>query len=219
VSEETDDFVFDYSYPAEAGNLPKLAALLDRRLERARTRLAEQSAEAREEARDNGFPYNKHSMKLEWQVEADLPDWLSLSADLASYSGGAHGMYGKDALVWDKEAGRALKPLDLFASPAALEDAVREAFCERLDTLRAERREEPVEPDSDETFDQCPGIDELVVLLDSTSGRRFDRIKLYAGPYTAGPYAEGDYEVTLPVTKAVKEVVRSDYEDAFAIRN
>ena len=91
VSEETDDYLFDYAYPKEAGRIPALAALLDGRLERDRAELAQQSAEARKDARGAGFPYNKYSLATAWKVVADLPGWLSLSGDIESYNGGAHG--------------------------------------------------------------------------------------------------------------------------------
>src|SRR5690606_35939325 len=93
VDEETDDFRFEYSYPAEAGQIVELASLLDIQLEQRREELARDSREARREARDNGFPYNKHSYTAEWKVVAALPDWLSLSNNIATYTGGAHGMY------------------------------------------------------------------------------------------------------------------------------
>ena len=58
VSEETDDFLFEYSYPAEVGEIPELAALLDARLAKQRAELARDAESARREARANGFPYN-----------------------------------------------------------------------------------------------------------------------------------------------------------------
>src|SRR5690554_6422289 len=73
VAEETDDFLFEYSYPAEAGLIPELATLLDLWLAQRREELAKDSADARREARSNGFPYNKHSYSAEWKVVAELP--------------------------------------------------------------------------------------------------------------------------------------------------
>src|SRR5437763_659554 len=49
VSEETDDFLFEYSYPKQAGRIPELAELLDRKLEKTRANLAAESATARKE--------------------------------------------------------------------------------------------------------------------------------------------------------------------------
>jgi hypothetical protein len=155
VSEETDDFLFEYSYPSEAGRVPELAGLLDRRLDRNRAELATESEKARREARSNGFPYNKHSYTAQWKVVADLPGWLSLSEDVSTYTGGAHGNYTMQSLVWDKQAGKALEAIALFASPQALEEALGERFCTGLDRERARRRGAPIAEGSDDQFDQC----------------------------------------------------------------
>ena len=50
VAEETDDFLFEYAYPAAAGQIAGLAALLDGRLDRARRELARESGAARRTA-------------------------------------------------------------------------------------------------------------------------------------------------------------------------
>ena len=217
VSEETDDFVFEYSYPAEAGNIPELAALLNRRLERTRSSLAAEAASGRSEARDNGFPYNKYSNAMEWKVMADLPGWLSLSGQMSSYTGGAHGIYGMRSLVWNKEAGEAIEGIDLFTSPQALGEALGERYCDALDKLRAERDAEPVQ-EGEAVYPACPPIDELTVLVGSSNGRTFDRLTLYAGPYVAGSYAEGAYEVNLDVDDAVVGAVKPEYRESFSAR-
>ena len=219
VAEETDDFLFEFSYPAEAGRIVELASLLDVQLQQRREELVTESVAARREAREDGFPYNKHSYTAEWRVIADLPDWLSLSADIATYSGGAHGNYTVDSLVWDKKSERSLDAIDLFTSPAALEDALGERFCQALDRERAKRREAPVPDDSEDEFDQCPGIEELEILVGSSNRRTFNRLTLYAGPYVAGPYAEGAYEIDINVDRAVLDAVKPAYRDAFGARN
>lgn len=219
VAEETDDFLFKFSYPAEAGRIPELAELLDDRLDQRRAELAAESSEAREDAREEGFPYNKHSYTSEWKVVAELPQWLSLSAAIATYTGGAHGNYTIESLVWNKEAGSAMDAIELFSSPAALEEALGERFCEGLDRERARRRGAPVPEDSGEMFDRCPGIQDLEVLVGSSNGRTFDRLTLYAGPYVAGPYAEGAYQVNLPVNRAILAAVKPEYRAAFSARN
>ena len=219
VSEETDDFLFEYSYPSQAGRIPELAALLDRRLARNRAELAENAGEARREARSNGFPYNKHSYSSEWKVVADLPGWLSLSEDVSTYTGGAHGNYTMQSLVWDKQAGKAIDAIALFVSPAALEKALGERFCDGLDRERAKRRGAPVAADSDDQFDQCPKIGELEVLVGSSNRRTFNRLTFYAGPYVAGPYVEGAYEVNVNVDRAILGAVKPEYREAFSARN
>ena len=220
VADETDDFLFEFSYPAEAGRIVELASLLDIQLEQRRAELARESAEARREAREDGFPYNKHSYTAEWKVVAETPGWLSLSADVATFSGGAHGNYTVDSLVWDKKAEEAMDAKRLFASAAALEEALGERFCEGLDRERETRRGTPLAAEEDgNSFLDCPGIDELEILVGSSNRRAFDRLTVYAGPYVAGPYAEGAYEVDLPVDAAILAAVKPEYRDAFSARN
>jgi hypothetical protein len=219
VTEETDDYLFSYSYPAVAGSVPPLGDLLDRQLEERRTELATSAAQARREARADGFPYNKHSYQAEWKLVADIPGWLSLSNEFSTYSGGAHGIYGVSSLVWDKDAAEAMEAIELFTSPQALEDALGGRFCDGLNKQREERRGEPVDPEADDLFNKCPDMDELTVLVGSGNGRRFDRVTLYAGPYVAGPYAEGDFRVNLNVDRAVLQTVKPRYRDSFATRS
>lgn len=216
ISEETDDFLFEYAYPAEVGNIPELATLLDSRLTRLRDELAGQAAEGREAARDNGFPYNKYSIGTEWQRVADLPDYLSLSAEVSSYTGGAHGNFGFDSLVWDKARAIALEPEAFFTSAEALDDALKDALCEDLQVERAKRRGEDAQVGG--MFDECVTLADTTILLGSGGGKAFDRIGVQIGPYVAGPWAEGTYEFTFPVTEAVLDAVAEPYKDAFAVR-
>ena len=219
VSEETDDFLFDYSYPKEAGRIPALAKLLDGRLEHARVELAQQSGGARKDARGAGFPYNKYSLSIAWKLVSDLPDWLSLSGKVASYSGGAHGNYGFESLVWDKHGERALEAIDMFQSPAALDKALGSRLCDALNAERTRRRHAPVKKASKEQFDQCVGVKEATVLVGSRGHRGFDRLSLQIGPYVAGPYAEGAYEFAFPVDARILDAVKPEFREAFAARN
>ena len=218
VSEETDDFVFDYAYPADPGHIPELAELLGRRLDAARAEIAGQSADAREAAHEDGFPFNKFSSGTKWQVVADTPGFLSLSSSMTSYTGGAHGIYGYDALVWDRENAVPLEPDDFFTSLDALDDVLSGPFCEVLNRERAVRRGEAVEEGSQDMFDLCVPLRDTTLLLGSSSGQAFNRIGVQIGPYVAGPYAEGSYEFTFPVTAQVLDVVKDDYRSAFAVR-
>ena len=107
----------------------------------------------------------------------------------------------------------------LFTSPAALEKALGDRFCDGLDRERAKRRGAPVAEGSEEMFDKCPGLDELVVLVGSSNGRTFNRLTIYAGPYVAGPYAEGAYKVNIPVDRAILDAVKPAFRAAFTARN
>ncbi|MFC3102048.1 PdaC/SigV domain-containing protein [Altererythrobacter lauratis] len=213
VAEETDDFLFEYAYPAEAGNIPALAILLDARLTRARASLAREAAEGRAAARDNGFPFNKYSTGITWAVVTDTPRFLSLSAQITSYTGGAHGNAGFDALVWDREADKALKPEEFFTSIEALDDAIGTRLCDMLQRERSARRGGEKLGGQ---FDDCVKLADTTLLLGSSNGRAFNRLGVMMGPYVAGPYAEGTYEFTVPVDAKVIATVKEEYRSAFA---
>lgn len=211
----TDSYSFSYSYPAAAGAIPGVRAILEKDLAARRAELAQWAAEGRQASKDNGFPFSPYDYAKGWDVVTDLPAFLSLSAGYNTYTGGAHPNRGYDALLWDKRAGRERQPTDLFRSKQAFIDAVRKQFCAALDKERAERRG----GEEYELFGDCIDPTATVIILGSSNRRTFDRIGFLIAPYIAGPYAEGDYEVTLPVTPAVLAAVRPEYRDSFSARN
>jgi hypothetical protein len=146
---------------------------------------------------------------------ADLPGYLSLSNDWSNYTGGAHGMYGMQGFVWDKANKRGFDSAELFVSPAVLDDAMGGSVCAALNKEREKRRGEPVDP-KDEFFGGCPGLDEATILVGSSNRRTFDRITVWFGPYVAGAYAEGAYELDFPMTKAMLDTVKPAYTAAFS---
>ena len=218
VNESTDLYAFDYSYPAEAGRIPALRAWLDAERAQARTQLIDDATSGKAEARQSGFDYHAYAQGRVWEKVTETPRFLSLSALLYDYTGGAHPNHGTDSLLFDKQAGKRLAPLDLFTSKAAFDAVIQKPFCVALDKERGKRRGEPVRPGSGDMFDECIKPSEQTVILGSSNGRAFDRVGVLVGPYAAGPYAEGDYEFTLPVTEALLRVVKPAYRDAFAIR-
>jgi hypothetical protein len=121
-----------------------------------------------------------------------------------------------DALLWDRHAEAARKPIDLFTSKEALSKAIRTSFCAALDKERVKKRGGPIDK-SDEMFSECIDPVEQVVILGSTNRQTFDRIGLLVPPYNAGPYAEGSYEVTVPVTGAVMAALKPQYRASFSV--
>jgi len=216
--QSTELFEFEYSYPAAAGAIPKLKAELDADLAKQKAALAASAKEQQAESKKQGFPFNPLGNWTAWKVVTDLPGWLSLSADISDYSGGAHPNHGVDALVWDRKADQRRAPLDLFTSKEALSRAIRTDFCAALNKQRAGKRGAPIPVGSTDEFDQCIDPVAATVILGSSNRNGFDRIGILVGPYQAGPYVEGDYEVTLPVTDAVLATVKPEYRSAFAAK-
>ncbi|OBV10110.1 DUF4163 domain-containing protein [Erythrobacter dokdonensis DSW-74] len=205
---------FAYAWPAEVSAIPALAESLAAERD---TALAGQKSDwdtaLAEFAGEDCAGCKSLSYSKEWQVVADLPRYLSLSADIYLYTGGAHGNSDFEGLVWDREAGAAIAPEAMFTSQAALQDALGEAWCY---ALKIEKKTRLGADFSDDGFFPCPPVSDLTLLAGSAGKAAFDRIGLIAAPYVAGSYAEGPYEVTLPVTQAVLDAVKPEYKAAFA---
>lgn len=217
VHVENDLIDFDYAYPAAAAAIPKLKAWLDADIAKQEKDIRQGALDDREQEKKNDFPVHQFSYTTKWQVVAEIPGWLSLSADRWEFTGGAHGNPWFDTLLWDKTADTKREPLDLFATPAALSGAIRAPFCDRLDKQRGKKRGQPVDRNGGDEFDQCIDPVESTVILGSSDKQHFDRIGVLVGPYAAGPYVEGTYEVTLPVTQKVMAVVKPRYRQYFAL--
>lgn len=216
LNEKTDLYFFEQKWPRQVGAIPALAERLDAEGKESKRQLLKEAEDDRRSAAENDYPYRAHSYGEEWKVVADLARFLSLSNEFYTYAGGAHGNSGFDALVWDRERGRAMKAIDFFPSMEALSVMLGEPFCDALYRERVAKRGAHFDPTSDDMFEACPGLDETTIILGSSNGRAFDRIGFLIGPYIAGPYAEGSYDVTLPFTTALVDLVRPEFRDSFA---
>jgi len=217
IAEATKLFSFDYSYPAAAAAIPALKALLDQQAAETRAELATGAREEHKSLTGSDMTFHAHSRETAWQVVTDLPGWLSLSATASSFTGGAHPNHWFEAMLWDKVSDRKRAATDLFTSKAALAAAIQPAFCAELNRQRSKKRGEPVSSEGgEEGFDACLDPTAYPLILGSSTGTAFNRIGVLVPPYEAGPYAEGDYEVTLPVTAAVLKTVKPEYRQTFA---
>jgi len=217
VKEDTALYSYEFSYPAPVGAFPGLRARVEGGAAKAKLEMIAEAKEARADAKANDYPFNPHGYGEVWQVVADLPGYLSLSNAFHTYTGGAHGMYGMQGLVWDKANARGFAPAELFQSPGYLGGTMGDTVCEALNKEREQRRGEPVDA-SDEFFGGCPELDDATILVGSSNGKTFDRISVWYGPYVAGSYAEGAYELDFPLTSAMLGAVKPAYRAAFSAR-
>ena len=58
-------------------------------------------------------------------------------------------------------------------------------------------------------FDACPKFSELSLI--PSGSPRLNTIHLIAGAYTAGPYAEGEYDIPLPVTARLIAALKPEF--------
>ena len=217
IDSSTPLYEFSYAYPVQANSIPALAGWFKADAAKMKRELVAHAKEGQSEARADKRTYYPFGHSTRWEVVTDLPRWLSLSAQRWESLGGAHPNPWREGLVWNKAGGKRMKATDLFSSPAALSAAIRLPFCAALDQQRAGKRGAPVNRKSGNPFDECIDPAAQTVILGSNDKVHFTRIGVLVDPYSAGSYAEGNYEVTLPVTAAVLRAVRPQYRSAFAV--
>ena len=218
VEERTDLYTFEFSWPAEAAAVPQLVKRFRAELAKAKSELISSANADRRERKAAGYDFMPYDLQFSYATAGQSSRLLSLSSSVYSFTGGAHGSTGSGALLWDRKLQREIKIADLLKSGASWTAAIREPFCVLLDRERQERRGEAVV--RSEMFGNCPEYREVtVVLRDENRNGRFDHILVTADQYVAGPYAEGNYEISLPITAAMIDRLKPEYRSSFEPRS
>ena len=207
---------FHAGWPAAAAAIPALDARFRSEADKA---LADLIAGARSDKamRDkDGIEFHGYTSTVDYRLAGASERLLSLDGVAEGYTGGAHGSHGSIAVLWDKAAGQEIGFAGLFANPAVAYASISKAWCAGLDKERKKRRPADMDSGPDSLFDNCPKLDEIhVIPVDKDGDRRFEALRVIADPYVAGPWAEGDYEVTIPVTTTMVAAFKPDYRASF----
>jgi hypothetical protein len=175
---------------------------------------AEGAANERAEA-EGDTPLPPYNRTIEWSVGADTAKLLSLSSLQSEYTGGAHGNAAYGSVLWDKALKRTIAPSALFTP--GVDAAMQTAFCEALTAEKKSRLGEGYTEPGPESW-TCPKWrDVSFVLAASSVGGKAGGLQFLIPPYVAGPYAEGTYEVTVPLS-AFARYLKPAYADEFAGR-
>lgn len=217
ITDSTPLYEFNYAYPAQAAAIPALAGWFKLDAAKHKRELIVHARQGQAEAKADKRTWYPYGHSTKWDVVTEIPGWLSLSAERWESLGGAHPNPWQEGLVWDKQSATRHRGIDFFVSHSALSAAIRAPFCAALNKQRAEKRGEPTNPKSSDPFDACIDPAAQTVILGSNDKAHFTRIGVLVDPYEAGPYAEGNYEVTLPVTPAVLKAIKPQYRSAFAV--
>ena len=207
IRERSDDLEFGWRMVPDVAAWPALLAEL-RRDAAARLAEAKQGAAEDRVARGDTAPFFGHYFQQNWRVEADTSRLLSLIAQTDTFTGGAHGMHVSQGLIWDKTMGKRLALPDLFTDWAAGRKSIEATYCRELDEERADRRGEAK---SGGMFDDCPPLLEQTVTLAGWGENATGGLKVYLDPYTAGPYAEGTYELWVFPEPAITPLLKAEY--------
>jgi hypothetical protein len=215
-AETTPLLEFRYSWPAEVSAIPALAARFSADMESWKASLTNTATTDRAYRDTQGFPFNAYQGSKIWTTAGQSERLLSLSGAIDDYTGGAHGNHGTHGLIWDRVAGTEHAFADLFATPASPSALLTQPWCKALDAERAVKREGRKIGGE---FDECPKLSEIsIVPTDADANGRFETLRLIADPYVAGPYAEGNYKVDLPVTPALIAALKPDHRASFELQ-
>jgi hypothetical protein len=211
---ENDLIEFAYAWPAAADAQPSLRARLERQLNADRAETLASAREDRSARKEIDAPYFPHALQKTWSVAGSSQRLLSLAAEVYVFTGGAHGMTNHGSLLWDKQSDSEVSRAVVLA-PALLE-ALTERYCAALDEAREEKRGEPVPKNREGMFNECPVLaDQTLVPTDTNGDGLFDQLKVLIGPYEAGPYAEGSYEIPLPLDAMALALIPEPWRGAF----
>ena len=213
--DQKDDLIeFHFAWSAEAAAVPKLVSQFESEMKKAKDALVEGAKEDKAFRDKEGYDFHGHQSSTDYTTAGQSGRLLSLSVDISSYTGGAHGNYGTGALLWDRKAGKEIGLADLFAAASNRDRLLTQRWCDALNTEREKKRGEPVT--GNDMFDECPKLDDIAIIpTDDDGNGRFERLILTASPYVAGPYAEGSYEVDLPVTADLIAGLKAEYQESF----
>jgi hypothetical protein len=205
---ESDLLDFRYSFPTIVGSWPTLLSTI--RSDRSKTQ-AENLESARKDAswrKTKDSPFHQYQFWRDWTVAGQTDRLISLRSQTETFTGGAHGMHTTGLMLWDKEKKTEVDFPGLFSSASGYWPLLKEQFCTALNSERLRRFQAEIT--------HCPKPEELVLIpADTNSDWTFDTIRIVADPYVAGVYAEGRYEIPVPVPVDLVTALKPEYRSSF----
>lgn len=207
IAKRGPNWTYAFAYPAEAARIPALDAWLRSQAKGDEGDHEDSIGSLATYAKEH--PEGQFFRERIYTLDADLPALLALSLTTAAYTGGAHGWFAFDTLLWDKTRNRKLEPQELFSDFPAANSEIQVQLCPVL--LESRRREAArgngfftgpcTEPPYNMTLLAASGrVTTLKVTFTELDG-----------------YAGGTYEVYVPVTRRLLAVVAERFRAGFAL--
>jgi hypothetical protein len=176
---------------------------------------AEGASEDAAELQAQGGSAMPYAREIDWSVAGETGKLMSLRKIAYEFAGGAHPNTEYSALLWDRALKKPIKPSALF-KPGADYARLDKSLCDGLRAAKKKKLGKDYQADSPDTW-SCPRWrDTAFVLAPSTTAGKAGGLTFLFSPYALGaPYAEGAYEVTVPLS-AFKGALSSAYADEFA---
>jgi hypothetical protein len=215
--EKTALVEFHYGWSVEAAAVPELVERFRSEMDKQKAELTANAKEDKANRAQDGYPFNPYSSSTEYSTAGQTQRLLSLSVDVSAYTGGAHGNFGSDSLLWDRTAHKEIGVADLFDPPTRFATLVSKPWCDALNAERIKKRQE--QPKPGEMFWDCPPLSGLAIVpIDNGKHGKFESIRFSAAPYVAGPYVEGQYDIDLPVTTAMLAAMKPEFRASFEVQ-
>ena len=214
IERNNADLEFTYEYPAQAAAIPTLDRRFRAEAAKEYQRHLKLGRIDKKSYRQEGRGSVTDFYSKVWSSAGETPRLLSLQYQHGTYTGGAHPNTDYGALLWDRKLNREIAVSSLFLRASAFATLTRPTYCKALDRER-EKRREGEKLDLPE-FNACPKFGHLAISpADSDNDARFDTIAFVASPYEAGPYAEGEYAIDVPVTSQLIAAIKPEYRSSF----
>jgi hypothetical protein len=205
IAKRGPNWTYAFVYPPEAARIPALDAWLRKESKEDEGDHEESIGSLAAWAKRN--PDGRFNFERVYTLDMEIPALLALSKMTSSYTGGAHGWFAHTTLLWDKTRNRALKYEELFSDPAAANREIRDQLCPGLIELRRSRN-----PSFNGRCEEPP-YDNVVTLL--AAGGRVTTLKVTFNELDG--YAGGTYQVYVPVTQRLLDLVAQRFRTAFAL--
>jgi hypothetical protein len=204
IAKRGPNWTYAFAYPAEAARIPALDGWLRSQSKADEGDHEESIGSLAAWAKQN--PDGQFHLERVYTLDSDLPALLALSKMTSSYTGGAHGWFAHEALLWDKSRNRVLKTDELFSDSSAANAEIRDQLCPALNELRRSR--------SSEFAGRCeePPYHTMTLLA---AGGRVTTLKVTFAELEG--YAGGTYMAYVPVTRRLLDLVAERFRAGFAL--
>lgn len=204
IAKKGPNWTYAFAYPAEAARIPALDAWLRSESKGDEGDHEDSIGSLAAWAKQN--PDGRFHLERVYTLDSDIPALLALSKITSSYTGGAHGWFVLETLLWDKSRNRPLEPDELFSDPSAANAEIRDQLCPALNELRRSRNR---------GFNgrcQEPPYDSVTLLA---AGGRVTSLKVTFNELEG--YAGGTFTVQVPVTRRLLGLVAERFRSGFAL--
>jgi hypothetical protein len=174
----------------------------------------------RARAEEGGELDSNMDLTLRWDAPVETARLVSADGMVWSFTGGAHGNPGFQAILWDRQGLHEVKPASLFRSGVDLTKLDR-ALCDAINAAKAARGGDqawdpaPYRGEQGDGIWVCPAALETPFSLapGDTAGKAGGLVFLI-DPYVVGPYAEGVYTAVVPAA-AFSALLWPEWADQF----